>query len=150
MIRPDGAHPNKNLNGREGPYKVLCRTSGKTYELMDHDGKLLLRKYAASQLKLVSADIQTSQDLRMNDSVHLRIFWETRFESWWIMQEDWRSFMKALVREEGDNERSHRRVVAVRKKSYVKEYEERDAVVMLGSPTRKLEAVSLMLHLNKK
>ncbi|KAI8837296.1 hypothetical protein BC829DRAFT_365080, partial [Chytridium lagenaria] len=44
----------------EGPYKVVRCTAGNSYSLMDHDGTLLSRKYAPSQLKLVSADVVKS------------------------------------------------------------------------------------------
>lgn len=37
----------------EGPYKVMRRTRGGSYMLMDSDGKLLSRNYAPSQLKLI-------------------------------------------------------------------------------------------------
>jgi transposase InsO family protein len=40
----------------EGPFKVVHRTKGGTYQLLDSDGLLLPRKYAPSQLKLVADD----------------------------------------------------------------------------------------------
>ena len=38
----------------EGPYTVVRRTRSGAYELLDHDGQLLHRKFAPSQVKLVS------------------------------------------------------------------------------------------------
>src|SRR3989338_2567370 len=38
----------------EGPFKVLRRTRGGAYELLDNDGKPLPRKYAPSQVKLIA------------------------------------------------------------------------------------------------
>jgi hypothetical protein len=40
----------------EGPFKVVRRTRGGTYQLLDADGTLLPRNYAPSQLKVVSDD----------------------------------------------------------------------------------------------
>jgi hypothetical protein len=42
----------------EGPYTVVRRTTGGTYELRDGTGVLLGRRYAPSQLKLVLEDIE--------------------------------------------------------------------------------------------
>ena len=38
----------------EGPYKILRRTTGGTYQLLDADGHILARNYAPNQLKLIS------------------------------------------------------------------------------------------------
>jgi transposase InsO family protein len=38
----------------EGPYKVVSRTSKGAYQLLDHDGVLLNRKYSTSQIRPVS------------------------------------------------------------------------------------------------
>ncbi|KAG0250068.1 hypothetical protein DFQ27_009635, partial [Actinomortierella ambigua] len=44
----------------EGPYTVIRRTTGGTYELKDGTGAILHRKYAPSQLKLVLDDLDDS------------------------------------------------------------------------------------------
>ncbi|KAG0221948.1 hypothetical protein BGW41_006287 [Actinomortierella wolfii] len=44
----------------EGPYVVVRRTKGGTYELKDGTGDLLGRKFASSQLKLVLDDLNDS------------------------------------------------------------------------------------------
>ncbi|ORY40697.1 hypothetical protein BCR33DRAFT_699345 [Rhizoclosmatium globosum] len=40
----------------EGPFRVVKRTTGGTYQLLDADGRLLGRNYAPQQLKLVSGN----------------------------------------------------------------------------------------------
>ncbi|KAI9334566.1 hypothetical protein BDR26DRAFT_866842 [Obelidium mucronatum] len=48
---------NSKLEPRyEGPYKIIHRTRQGTLQLLDADGKVLNRKYAPQQLKLVSSD----------------------------------------------------------------------------------------------
>ncbi|KAJ3096951.1 hypothetical protein HDU97_005426, partial [Phlyctochytrium planicorne] len=47
----------------EGPYKVLHRTHGGSYQLLDADGRVLPRSYSPSQLKLVSGDPQRAEDV---------------------------------------------------------------------------------------
>jgi hypothetical protein len=44
----------------EGPYKILRRTRGGSYQLLDHDQQLYQRSVAPAQMKLVSKD--PSQD----------------------------------------------------------------------------------------
>ncbi|TPX73526.1 hypothetical protein CcCBS67573_g05206 [Chytriomyces confervae] len=41
----------------EGPYKVVKRTRGSSYQLLDKDGHLLARDYAPQQMKLILADL---------------------------------------------------------------------------------------------
>ncbi|KAJ3282423.1 hypothetical protein HDU79_009937, partial [Rhizoclosmatium sp. JEL0117] len=41
----------------EGPYRVVKRTKGGTYSLLDRDGHVLHRDYAPQQLKLISSDL---------------------------------------------------------------------------------------------
>ena len=45
----------------EGPYTVVRRTTGGTYQLKDGNGTLLGRNYAPSQLKLVLEDSTSAQ-----------------------------------------------------------------------------------------
>jgi len=47
----------------EGPYKVLRRTMGGSYEPTDSQGALLPRKYAPNQIKIVSpADLEDERE----------------------------------------------------------------------------------------
>ena len=59
------------LNPRyEGPYTVVRRTAGGTYELKDGTGTLLGRNYAPSQLKLVLEDMNSLQVFEIERILH--------------------------------------------------------------------------------
>jgi len=68
----DPIHSGK-LNPRyEGPYTVIRRTTGGTYELKDGTGALLGRRYAPSQLKLVLEDINDLPVFEVEKILHHR------------------------------------------------------------------------------
>ena len=97
MVKPD-FRKNKQEARFEGPYRIMRKTRGNTYELMDTDQKLLGRNYAPQQLAIISRDMKPSEltyeinkildhRVRNNQDEYL-VSWKGYDEETWVPYKD--------------------------------------------------------------
>lgn len=74
----------------EGPFTVVRRTVGGTYELRDGTGSLLGRNYAPSQLKLVLEDFEETPTYEVEKILHHKAHPTERGK--WLYRTKWRGY----------------------------------------------------------
>jgi transposase InsO family protein len=74
----------------EGPFTVVRRTTGGSYELRDGTGSLLGRNYAPSQLKLVLEDFEESPTYEVEKIIHHKA--HPAEPGKWLYRTKWRGY----------------------------------------------------------